>query len=249
MTMFSDQRTDTPARRPLRIGLLMFAACLLLFAVFPDLDLHIAGWFYQPETGFHWSQLPPVRASYEIFKARHVGWIVVPLLAYLAYAMIRRQPAPAHRHAALFLLAMIVTGPLLLVNNGLKDHWGRARPSQVTQFGGDRIYSSPLHPAEQCDRNCSFVSGHAAAGFALIGLYWITGRRRWLIAGVTLGSLIGLGRMIQGGHFFSDIVFAFWAVYFSAAVLARLMLRSGRHKGKDNDAASDPDNSYPTAHS
>jgi len=225
MTILPDQRTMTSSLLPFSTGLLMFAASVLIFAVFPELDLQVASWFYEPDTGFYWSQLPPVLLSYKLFKARSVGWVLVALLAYLAYAMTRRTPVPGQRKAALFLLAMIVAGPVVLVNSGLKDHWGRARPSQVMQFGGDRSYSPPLHPATQCDRNCSFVSGHAAAGFALIGLYWTTRRRRWLVAGITLGGLVGLGRMIQGGHFFSDIVFSFWAVYLSAAVLAALMLR------------------------
>ncbi len=236
MTILPDQRTTTSSLRPLSIGLLMFAASVLMFTAFPELDLRVASWFYEPDTGFRWGQQPAVLLSYELFKARSVGWVVVALLAYLAYAMTRRIPVPAKRNATLFLLAMIVAGPVLLVNSGLKDHWGRARPSQVTQFGGDRSYSPPLHPAAQCDRNCSFVSGHAAAGFALIGLYWTTRRRRWLIAGIALGSLVGLGRMIQGGHFFSDIVFSFWAVYLSAAVLASLMLR--RPSGTDADAGA-----------
>ena len=235
MTILPDQRTTTSSPLPLRTGLLMFAASVLVFALFPNLDLQVASWFYEPDTGFHWRQLPPVLLSYELFKARSVGWVVVAPLAYLAYAMTRRIPVPAKRNAALFLLAMIVAGPVLLVNSGLKDHWGRARPAQVTQFGGDRSYSPPLHPAAQCDRNCSFVSGHAAAGFALIGLYWTTRRRRWLVAGIVLGSLVGLGRMIQGGHFFSDIVFSFWAVYLSASVLASLMLRPPR----DTDTGAD----------
>jgi lipid A 4'-phosphatase len=218
---------------PFSTSLLMFAASVLVFAVFPELDLQVAAWFYEPDTGFHWRGLPPVLASYELFKARRVSWVLIALLAYVIYAFISRKPSLARRNAAFFLLVMIVVGPILLVNTGLKDHWGRARPSQVMQFGGDRLYTPPLHPAAQCDRNCSFVSGHAAAGFALIGLYWTTRRRRWLIAGIALGSLVGLGRMIQGGHFFSDIVFSFWAVYFSSAVLASLMLRPPRNTGTD----------------
>jgi len=157
MTILPDQRTMTSSLLPFSTGLLMFAASVLIFAVFPELDLQVASWFYEPDTGFYWSQLPPVLLSYKLFKARSVGWVLVALLAYLAYAMTRRTPVPGQRKAALFLLAMIVAGPVVLVNSGLKDHWGRARPSQVMQFGGDRSYSPPLHPATQCDRNCSFV--------------------------------------------------------------------------------------------
>jgi lipid A 4'-phosphatase len=57
----------------------------------------------------------------------------------------------------------------------------------------------------------------------LIGLYFITRRKRWMLAGIALGAWVGVGRIIQGGHFLSDVVFAFWAVYACAALLARLM--------------------------
>ena len=53
-----------------------------------------------------------------------------------------------------------------------------------------------------------------------------------LVAGLALGSAVGLGRMLQGGHFLSDVVFAFWTVYLIGAMLAWLMLeRRGRDTG------------------
>ena len=214
-------RTMTLPR--LRIDLLMLAACVALFTVFPTLDLDVAALMYDPASGFRWGDAPLVQLSYQIFKAKVIGWVVIGLLLYSLAAWFGRRIPAARRRAALFLLLMIIAGPILLVNSGLKDHWGRARPIQVTQFGGERIYTPPLVPATQCDKNCSFVSGHAAAGFALIGVYWVTRRRRWLVAGIALGSAVGLGRMLQGAHFLSDIVFAFWAVYLTGAVLDRLM--------------------------
>ena len=35
-----------------------------------------------------------------------------------------------------------------------------------------------------------------------------------------LGALVGLGRLLQGGHFLGDVVFAFWATYFSCVLVA-----------------------------
>jgi lipid A 4'-phosphatase len=56
----------------------------------------------------------------------------------------------------------------LLANTLLKDHWGRARPTQIEAFGGlQRFTPAPL-PAAECERNCAFVSGHAALGFSLV---------------------------------------------------------------------------------
>lgn len=211
------------SRSHLLVALPAFAACIALFIAWPSLDLQVTALLHD-DSGFRWAREPLVLFSYELFKGRHIGWLPVALLVYVGASLWRGSPDRVRRRAAMFLLAFIVAGPILLVNKGFKDHWGRARPYEITQFGGAHQYSAPLQPAAQCDSNCSFVSSHAAAGFALIGVFWVTQRRRWLVAGIALGSAVGLGRMLQGAHFLSDIVFAFWAVYFSAALLAWLLL-------------------------
>ncbi len=223
----NDPSSPLPRRR-VRVDLLMLAACVLLFALVPTLDLKVASLMHDPAIGFRWANEPLVLLSYQVFKAKHIGWVAIALVVYLLVTQFRTHANAGRRKAALFLLALIVAGPVLLVNSGLKDNWGRARPMEVTQFGGERSYTPPLVPAMQCDTNCSFVSGHAAAAFVLTGMYWITRRRRWLVAGIALGGAVGLGRMLQGGHFLSDIVFAFWAVYLAGLVLDWLMLKERR---------------------
>lgn len=223
--MPANETTCSLPRRRLRVDLLLLAACLALFAAFPRLDLTIAAMLHDGASGFRWAKEPLVLLSYTVFKGKHIGWVAVALLAYLIVTQFRAQANAVRRKSAFFLLALIVAGPVMLVNTGLKDHWGRARPIEIVEFGGERSYSPPLVPAAQCDTNCSFVSAHAAAGFALIGVYWTTRRKRWLAAGIALGAAVGLGRMLQGAHFLSDVVFAFWAVYLAGFFLNWLMLR------------------------
>ena len=225
---------DPPARPVLRLraDLLALAACIALFAAFPQLDLQVSSWLHDPRTGFRWAHEPLVLLSYEAFKARNIGWVALALAACLIAMACTQTVDVGRRRAVAFLLALIVIGPVLAVNTGFKNHWGRARPVRVTQFGGDLAYSPPLKPALACRANCSFVSGHAAAAFVLTGLYWVTRQRRWLAAGLALGSAVGLGRMLQGGHFLSDVVFAFWTVYVIGAVLDWLMLGK---RGSDTD--------------
>jgi lipid A 4'-phosphatase len=64
--------------------------------------------------------------------------------------------------------------------------------------------------------NCGFVSGHAAAGFSLMtwGIWSAWPRRkRWLVIGTAAGLFIGSVRIMQGGHFLSDVIFSGWAVW------------------------------------
>ena len=115
------------------------------------------------------------------------------------------------RRRAQGLLLALVLGLWGVVNVGLKDHWGRPRPTEVSAFGGPHPFQSAGTVSPYCDRNCSFVSGHAATGFTLmaVGLLGTPAtRRRWWRIGVVAGLLVGAGRVLQGGHFLSDIVLA-----------------------------------------
>ncbi|CEJ84174.1 Phosphoesterase PA-phosphatase related protein [Hyphomicrobium sp. GJ21] len=110
-----------------------------------------------------------------------------------------------------FLLVCILAGPLVVTNLGFKDHWGRARPRDVLELGGKHGYTPPLRPAHECAKNCSFVSGEASSiftiGFAATILFPLEAALL-LPLSIAFGSLAGLVRMMEGGHFLSDVVFA-----------------------------------------
>jgi len=124
-----------------------------------------------------------------------------------------------------------VAGPVLLVNGILKDHWDRARPAHTEQFGGPKHYTPPLVIADQCERNCSFVSGEAALGFTFMAFGFVARtpkRRRLGIAiGVTIGALFGLQRIIEGGHFLSDVYFAGLFIALTVWLMHRLFVARG----------------------
>jgi lipid A 4'-phosphatase len=72
-------------------------------------------------------------------------------------------------------------------------------------------------------------SGHAAMGFFPMALAWVCRRQRrlWTAAGLTIGGLVGLGRILQGGHFLSDVLMSAAVVWLVCECLARLMLKRG----------------------
>lgn len=147
-----------------------------------------------------------------------VGIALLALLPLLALGW-RRE-----RRGLVFLWWVLVLGPVCVANWGLKDHWGRARPEAVTEFGGDRVFSPPLVPTDQCEKNCSFVSGHATVGFFLgaAGVWYWRRRRAFFAAGALAGTLVGVSRIAQGEHFLSDVVFAWVVVQGTALAVAFL---------------------------
>ena len=195
----------------------------------PAIDLRLSGLFYRPGEGFFLGNSWPAQLLYK-GTPWLIGGIAVTLLATLAWASLgSASQARRIRNAAIFALLALLIGPGLIVNSVLKEHWGRPRPEQIAEFGGKASFVPALWPSRQCGHNCSFPSGHAAAGFFLITGAWIWPRRRraWRIVGITAGSLIGLARIVQGGHFLSDVLGALIVVWFTNEVLYWWMLGRG----------------------
>lgn len=108
-----------------------------------------------------------------------------------------------------FIVLAGALGPGLVVNAVFKEHWQRARPYQVAEFGGSQQFTRAGMITDQCQNNCSFVSGHVACGFFLTSLLLVTRRRRvWAVAGIASGLIIGLARMADSAHWLSDVLWA-----------------------------------------
>lgn len=197
----------------------------LFLALVPSADIALSTSFYSPGAGFHWKSNALVQLLYrsEAFLAIAAVASLLTVLLLSFFPLARRSKR--RRKAAVYLLLVLIIGPGLIVNFGFKNHWHRARPRQVDIFGGQLHFTPALLPSDQCERNCSFVSGHAALGFffAAIGFPAVRRRNTWIATGVALGTTIGLARIVQGGHFLSDIVFAFCIVFMTAWILYKLM--------------------------
>lgn len=115
------------------------------------------------------------------------------------------------RRGFTYLFAAIALGPGIFVNAILKELWGRARPQDVIELGGERLFTPPFIITDQCASNCSFVSGDVAIAFSSVAFALLLPgalRHKALKWSVWFGLLIGLTRMAQGKHFLSDVLFA-----------------------------------------
>jgi lipid A 4'-phosphatase len=222
----------------MQYGFLIFTAIHValagLFVARPELDLWFAGFFFDPILGFvgadsAWESLPFLEGLTALFINGAVALLVINWLRW------RNQPAKRRlltvNRKIIFLLLTLALGPGLLINSLLKSELGRARPRDVAEFGGTRSFSPPYVMSQQCERNCSFVSGDAAVGYYLLAFLFIANRRNARIfaaLGVSVGSAIGLLRVAAGAHFLSDIIFAGFLVVTIAWLLSFLVLR--RHE-------------------
>ena len=199
----------------------------LLFVLAPGIDIWFSGLFFRESAGFYLRNAAWVGLLYDMVEPLTVV-LVLGLLCLLIYNLVRgRAVGPFDTRAVLFMFAVLGLGPGLVVNAVFKEHWGRARPRDIAEFGGTRTFTPAFVISDQCERNCSFVSGHASLPFAFAALGFLLRRRRWAVyaGAATFGGLVGFGRIVQGAHFLSDVVFSGVFVFLVAYLLARYVFR------------------------
>ena len=112
-----------------------------------------------------------------------------------------------------FITSFFLFNLLVVVNLILKNTWGRARPNDILQLGGEENFTAWHNFSQNCDTNCSFVSGDAAVGFSIVALYFITKKKIFIWLSIFFGILFGVIRILEGGHFFSDILMAGFIIF------------------------------------
>jgi len=224
-----------------RTGLLVALAVAvvvgLVFAIDPRLDLAVSALFFDPATkSFGGGYLPSMTRAREAAE-----WLITALAAFAFVSLAgkllwTRQRAPLRGRAAVFLLLSLALGPGILANAVLKDHWGRVRPIDVTEFGGTGRFTPWWDPRGACRANCSFIGGEPSGAFwtlapaALTPPQW---RPLAYAAAFAFGAGIGTLRIAAGGHFFTDVVFAGVFMFLVAWTLHGLIFRWPRTRLTD----------------
>ena len=206
-----------------RVTLACILAVSLLLAFFPRIDLAISGLFYRHAMHFTtpaWSLL--LQKALSLF-------LVVSMLGVVAVHLYQRRlgrnPGTVSGRKVLYLFVILILGPGLVVNFAFKDHFGRARPREVAEFGGSRQFTPAFVISHECRRNCSFTSGDAAAAFFSLALARAFSRRRVVLAtAIGFGAMVSLSRIAVGAHFFSDTVISFFVMWILTDVLHHYLL-------------------------
>ncbi|MEJ0087279.1 MAG: phosphatase PAP2 family protein [Pseudomonadota bacterium] len=201
---------------------LLFSAIMVAF---PSIDLSISGFFFDGRSfprGRWWQDLQ--QTGLTLFLCLSVSAV----LALYVWNRARAQKLGGiDGRRVLYLLLVLGIGPGLIVNTTLKDNFGRARPRNVTEFGGTKEFTAPFVVSRECNTNCSFSSGDAAGGFFALALALALSRRRSVfVAGLAFGTLISLSRIASGAHFFSDTVVSFFVMLSLADVLYHYVVLS-----------------------
>ena len=180
---------------------------------------HLGGWIHSREQpwGFlyDYGEIPPF-----ILVAAAIGLYVAARLG---------KTRPQYAKSCLVVILTVALGPGLLVNGILKPCWGRPRPADVTTFGGTEHYRNVWMPGGP-KAGKSFPCGHCSMGFSLAsGAAFYPFHPALSICalalGIGYGVLLGAARVIQGGHYPTDVLWAGILVFILIATLYYLVFR------------------------
>jgi lipid A 4'-phosphatase len=170
---------------------------------------------------------------YGHYPAYILGWTALALYV----AGFAKPRLASFRKGAAFMVILLILGPGLLVNTVFKDGWGRPRPREITPLGGKWDFHNPWERGV-AGNGKSFPSGHGASAFYLAMPFFALRRRspriakRIFVLGMLYGIVMGVARVSQGGHFVSDVLWAWGVVHLTAVALYYLM-------GLDRETAPD----------
>lgn len=219
-----------------RLILLTFLSSSALLVAFPGIDIAISRLFFDGESfpqNQWWQQALHDGLNY--FLCFSLA-IVAAIYAYNRLA--RQHLGGVTGRKLLFLVLALIVGGGLIVNAGLKNHFGRARPRDVIEFNGPKTFTPAFVFSRECRTNCSFSSGDAAGGFFSISLAMaFSRRRRWWVVALAAGTIPSIGRIASGAHFFSDTVVSFFVMLFVSDVLHHYLVlnHESRYEGFGGD--------------
>ena len=146
---------------------------------------------------------------------RWLAWalaLALSLAVWWPLGVLRRLPLSRRLQLAGGVLLSVLMVSLLKSVNPASCPW------DLAGFGGFAHpvshwawWSSPSGGVGRC-----FPAGHASAGFAFIGGYFVFREqmpvlaRRWLLGALAAGLLLGLGQQWRGAHFMSHTLWSGW---------------------------------------
>ena len=183
----------------------------IIFVVFPKIDLLVSHLVYEKEHNFLLRD-SDLHVFVDIWIRPSIKYLVIAFIFVCVFKLFWGRSAIKRRvKVVVFLFASFFLGPVLLVNGLFKEFIGRARPKNISEFGGDKTFSPAFFPADQCETNCSFVSGDTSTAFATIAFALLfSGKLRFCLVAATLsfGVIVSIYRIGTGAHFLSDTILA-----------------------------------------
>ena len=199
-----------------RRDLLLLLAGFIAIAVWDaaGLDLPISRRFAD-STGFAWKE------QWLFADVLHNGakWFAWALGGVLFVNIWRPLPFARGCSKAMRVWWLATTLACVALIPLLKQASPTSCPWSLAEFGGTARYVS--HWAFEADGGPGrcFPAGHATTGFCFLAGYFAlrasapVAARRWLIATIAFGTLVGMAQVVRGAHFVSHSMWTGWCCW------------------------------------
>jgi len=203
---------------------LIFLGVMLYF--FPELDLAISALVFDETSKFYLSNEPILKIIYKSVNVFAITMALGVIGAYVYQLYTKKSIKYFDKKALVYIFMVFAFGSGVIVNLGLKQNFGRARPAEIVQFGGEKKFTPAAVVNWEYGKECdSFSCGHCSFALGFIAFFFLF-RKRWiLITAVSYGLIVSLGRILQGGHFFSDFIFSWIVMLLTAKLLYDYMYK------------------------
>ena len=213
-------------KKVLIVNTLFFFFFVLFFILFPKFDIFFSKLFFFEEK-FISDKYVFIRSLRSFLKDSMIAISIVSFLLIMVNFFFKKKKKPILKPRTNLILIGFIVGPVigcgLIANFYFKDNWGRARPINIQEFGGEKIYTQPFIISDQCERNCSWISGEASAAFSFIAGTIILKNPIFLILNIIFGIIVSFCRIAMGGHFLSDNIFAMIFMIYLAIIYKYLV--------------------------
>jgi len=212
--------------------LLVLVGLTLLWGEAHDWDRSLSAQFFSDKNSWFLADISPWNWLYDYGI---IPGVLVSVISILILINTRAKSSWSSLRPYLFICALTpFIASLLLVNIVLKDHTGRPRPREITQFSGNWEYK-PVLEAGIPGRGHSFPCGHCSIAFTLTSgiVFWQRSRKFALTSlalGMTYGLLMSYARIVQGGHFLSDAFWSLGVVWFTVISLYYFVFQPPRRE-------------------
>lgn len=185
------------------------------------LDLTLAYWFGNAQ-GFqnenHWLWRGVLHD-----KILPLPWALeLSLLAGIFWPWGRLKLLPRARRTQLALTTLLV----LMAISSVKLYSHSSCPWDLQMFGGKSAASYVSHwtwGVRDGGSGGCFPAGHASAGFAFVGGFFVfrlvqpTTAWRWLVGALLAGLILGMAQQVRGAHYMSHTLWTAWFCWTAAA--------------------------------
>ena len=200
------------------INTIFFFSFLIFFIIFPKSDIYFSNFFFE-NNKFISERIIFIKSLRSFLKDFMVLLPVISLFILLIDYIykLKKLKSFLKRRLRLAIIGLII-GPIvgsgIIANWYFKDQWGRARPVHITEFGGDKNFTRAFLMSDQCEKNCSWISGEASAAFSFFVGTLILKNPYFFFLNLLFGVVVSFCRISMGGHFLSDNLFAlFFMIY------------------------------------